>query len=140
MDVNALYRGAILEHHKSPRNVGLIADATAEGRKVNATCGDEIAFQVRVDANVIEDIGWTGEGCSISRAAASALAESAEGMTVDAAADLVGAFLDAFLGGGSIDALPGDLPAFGVAARYPARVGCALLGCRALAGALGVEA
>jgi nitrogen fixation NifU-like protein len=77
-----LYREVILDHYKSPRNHGLLdpADAVADGK--NPLCGDEITVTVRFgDGDVIEKVGFEGQGCAISQAATSMLTELVEGRT-----------------------------------------------------------
>ncbi|MSO57812.1 MAG: SUF system NifU family Fe-S cluster assembly protein [Thermoleophilia bacterium] len=71
-----LYREVILDHYRSPRNAGLLdpADAVAEGQ--NPLCGDEVAVSVRFGPDdVIEAVGFAGQGCAISQAATSMLTE-----------------------------------------------------------------
>lgn len=77
-----LYREVILDHYKSPRNHGLLdpADAVADGK--NPLCGDEITVTVRFgEGDVIEEVGFEGQGCAISQAATSMLTELVEGRT-----------------------------------------------------------
>ena len=77
-----LYREVILDHYKTPRNHGLLdpADAVAEGQ--NPLCGDEIKVTVRFGAgDVLEEVGFEGQGCAISQAATSMLSELVTGRT-----------------------------------------------------------
>ena len=77
-----LYREVILDHYKAPRNHGLLdpADAVAEGQ--NPLCGDEIKVTVRFGAgDVLEEVGFEGQGCAISQAATSMLSELVTGRT-----------------------------------------------------------
>ena len=70
-DLRELYQQTILEHNRSPRNFKKLGDAnrTAEGN--NPLCGDHITLYVRLDGDVIRDIGFQGSGCAISQASAS---------------------------------------------------------------------
>ena len=77
-----LYREVILDHYKSPRNHGLLdpSDAVAEGQ--NPLCGDEITVTVRFgEGDVVERVGFEGQGCAISQAATSMLTELVTGKT-----------------------------------------------------------
>ena len=77
-----LYREVILDHYRSPRNHGLLEprDAHAEGQ--NPLCGDEISVTVRFGAgDVIEKVGFEGQGCAISQAATSMLSDLVTGRT-----------------------------------------------------------
>ena len=77
-----LYREVILDHYKAPRNHGLLDpnDAVAEGE--NPLCGDEITVTVRFgEGDVVEKVGFEGQGCAISQAATSMLTELVTGRT-----------------------------------------------------------
>jgi len=77
-----LYREVILDHYKAPRNHGLLDphDAVAEGQ--NPLCGDEITVTVRFgEGDVVERVGFEGQGCAISQAATSMLTELVTGKT-----------------------------------------------------------
>lgn len=77
-----LYREVILDHYRSPRNHGVLdpCDAVADGK--NPLCGDEVTVSVRFgEGDVIEDVGFEGQGCAISLAATSMLTELVKGRT-----------------------------------------------------------
>jgi len=72
-----LYKEIILDHYKNPRNQGELSVPPAimeEG--FNPLCGDEVKVYVLTDGNVIKDIRIGVQGCSISQASASMMAES----------------------------------------------------------------
>jgi nitrogen fixation protein NifU and related proteins len=108
-----LYREVILDHYRSPRNHGLLErrDAYAEGQ--NPLCGDEISVTVRFgDGDVIEQVGFEGQGCAISQAATSMLSDLVLGRTAQ-----------------EVAAMPKDelLDEIGIPLT-PVRLKCALLG------------
>jgi nitrogen fixation NifU-like protein len=108
-----LYREVILDHYRSPRNHGLLEprDAYAEGQ--NPLCGDEISVTVRFGAgDVIEKVGFEGQGCAISQAATSMLSDLVTGRTAQ-----------------EVAAMPKDelLEEIGIPLT-PVRLKCALLG------------
>jgi nitrogen fixation NifU-like protein len=72
----------ILDHHENPRNSGEMpgADVHVEGGLPG--CGDIVTVYVKFDGNRISDISFTGEGCTISQASASALYELVKGMSL----------------------------------------------------------
>jgi len=76
-----LYREVILDHYKSPRGHGLIADADAQAEGQNPLCGDEVSVSVKfaADGETIESVGFEGRGCAISQAATSMLTELVQG-------------------------------------------------------------
>ena len=78
-----LYAENILDHYKNPHNKGKLENASASFADSNPLCGDKIEIGIRVDENgVIEDVGFTGEGCAISQASASLLTDEILGKTV----------------------------------------------------------
>ena len=70
-----IYREDILDHYENPRNMGEISDPSSEGRDSNASCGDMIQFQLKIEDGVIKEAKWKGIGCAISTASASKLSE-----------------------------------------------------------------
>ncbi len=138
-DSEALYQDVILEHYRRPRNKGSLVGATHRAEVSNPTCGDEIAVEAIVEGGVIREVMFTGRGCSISQAAASMMTELARGATIGAA-ERTAAALERLLAKEPVtrEAL-GPLVAFEPVAKYPARIGCAVMPWRALARATGGE-
>ncbi|NUO62913.1 MAG: SUF system NifU family Fe-S cluster assembly protein [Gemmatimonadaceae bacterium] len=132
----ALYQETILDHYRRPRNKGELPGANARATVTNPTCGDEIGVEAIVEGGMIRDVRFTGQGCSIAQASASMMTDVVRGATVGAARR-TGEALRRLLAGEPVtrDAL-GELLAFEAVARYPARVGCALMPWRALDRAL----
>lgn len=77
-----LYRENILDHYRNPRNFGLRDDYTIKQEGINPLCGDRVIMQVSVVRGKIKDMRFEGEGCAISRAAASLLSEGIKGQVV----------------------------------------------------------
>ncbi len=80
---DSLYREAILDHYRNPRNRGILDPADFTYEDVNPLCGDEIRIDVRTDGERITDVRFSGRGCAISQAAASMLMEMVEGQPLD---------------------------------------------------------
>jgi len=80
-ELEQMYREVILDHYKSPRGHGLIADADAQAEGENPLCGDEVTISVKFtdDGETIAAIGFEGRGCAISQAATSMLSELVQG-------------------------------------------------------------
>lgn len=79
-----MYRENILDHGMNPRNKGVLDPATIDYEVTNPLCGDRLRLTLRVnDDHVVTDIGWDGEGCAISQAAASMLGEEILGKSLD---------------------------------------------------------
>ena len=79
-----LYRENILQHYKSPRHWGELAEPDLEAEDFNPLCGDELKVQLRVgEDGRIADVAFSGQGCAISQASASMASEEIVGMPVD---------------------------------------------------------
>ena len=83
MSFDDLYRQNILDHYQNPRNFGTLEHPDISAEDSNPLCGDEIRIDLRVKDGVIEDVRFSGKGCSISRAAASMLTEEIRGKTLE---------------------------------------------------------
>lgn len=136
--LSSLYQQLILEHYKRPRNKGEVEGATAEIHMRNPTCGDEVRLQLRIEDGVVAEVGFTGQGCSISQASVSMMTQRLKGASTDDALDLARRFTQLMHGDDSIarDKTLGDLRALQGVAKFPVRVKCALLGFDALQEAL----
>jgi nitrogen fixation NifU-like protein len=136
-----MYQEVILDHYKRPHHRGLREPFGAEVHHVNPTCGDEVTLRVALtdDGETVEDISYDGQGCSISQAATSVLADQVIGQSVGDALKTVDAFTEMVSSRGTIEGdedVLGDGIAFAGVAKYPARVKCALLGWMAFKAAL----
>lgn len=83
MSLDDLYRQDILDHSQNPRNFGTLDHPDISAEDSNPLCGDTIRMDLRVKDGTIEDVRFTGVGCSISRAAASMLTEEIKGKTLE---------------------------------------------------------
>ena len=140
-DLTDLYQQIIVEHNRSPRNFRVLADANRSADGDNPLCGDRITLQVRLDGDVIADIGFQGKGCAISQSSASLMTGAVKGKTVAEAEALFHAFHDMVTGQGEPDAkVLGKLAAFAGVRQFPSRVKCANLAWHTLHGALASSA
>jgi nitrogen fixation NifU-like protein len=79
-----LYREKILDHYQNPRNYGLLDDPDIFYEDDNPLCGDVIRIDVKLDeGGRVCQVGFSGEGCAISKAAASMLTEKVLGKSLD---------------------------------------------------------
>ncbi len=65
----------ILDHYKSPRNYGELTNPDISQELGNPICGDKIRLDLKLEGHLIKDIKFSGQGCTISQAAASILTE-----------------------------------------------------------------
>lgn len=136
MKLEQMYQEVILDHYKHPQHAGLREPYCAEVHHVNTSCGDELTLRVHLseDQQTVEDISYEAEGCSISQASTSVMAEEIVGRPVSEAMDTLAAFESMVTSRGEVEGDPeviGDGVAFAGVSKYPARVKCALLGWKA---------
>ena len=134
MDLDSLYQEVILDHSKRRLNAGLREPFEAEVHHVNPTCGDEVTLRVHLEgapgSETVTDVSYDAEGCSISQAAASVMADLVIGQPVSKAMATHEAFVELMHGRGKVEPdeeILEDGIAFAGVAKFPARVKCALL-------------
>ena len=130
MDLDSLYQEIILDHYRNPHHAGLRDPFEAEVHHVNPTCGDEVTLRVHLEGDTVVDVSYDAEGCSISQASASVMADLVIGRPVAEALTTHAAFLELMQGKGQVDPdedVLEDGIAFAGVAKFPARVTCALL-------------
>lgn len=141
MDANSelgdLYQELILDHHKRPRNFGVLAGANHHAEGKNPLCGDELAIDVQVNGNTIADVKFKGSGCAISTAAASMMTEAVKGKSLADTEALFQQYHAVVTGTQAADpeAL-GKLSVFAAMSEFPMRVKCATLAWHTLHAAL----
>ena len=111
-----LAQANILDHYRHPRNHGTLEHPTVSREELNPLCGDKIRLDLLIKDGIIDDLRFTGRGCTISQASTSMLTEALKGQPVEVAKTF-----------GKEDVL--DL--LGIPIGYT-RLKCALLGLKAL--------
>lgn len=119
-----LYKEAILEHYKRPRNRGALPDATHRHEGLNPSCGDELELFLKVEDGVVREARFEGQGCAISQASASMMTERIIGEPVPEALAVAAAFKAMIRGEPAPDDLGEPAVLQGVS-KLPARVKCA---------------
>jgi nitrogen fixation NifU-like protein len=79
------YSEKALEHFMSPKNMHVIETADAEGDYGDPECGDYMILYLKIDHEVISDIGVMVYGCPASIATASMTSELAKGKSIQEA-------------------------------------------------------
>lgn len=138
-----LYQQVILDHARVRQGEGELAEYGGESLQINPTCGDQVTLRVQLDptGELVQELGWVGQGCSISQASLSVMHELVTGQSAVRADELGGHFRELMAARGKeldsarMETLE-DASAFTGVARYPARIKCALLGWMALRDAL----
>jgi len=129
-----LYRDIILDHYKSPRNRGLVDDATYETVHLkNPSCGDDLIMQVKRADDLVADVRFMGDGCAICCASASMMSENIKGKTSGEAATIIREFYAMVSGQPSFDeAVLDEAVSLQGVAKLPPRIKCASLGYKAV--------
>ena len=73
----------LLDYYQNPRNKGRIEDATISVSGGNPGCGDVVTMYVTIEDGVATHVHFEGQGCTISQAGASMVAEKYEGEPID---------------------------------------------------------
>lgn len=72
----------LMDHYENPRNNEALDDADISLSGGNPGCTDMITMQARFgEDGKLAAVNWLGDGCTISRAAASYVTEVTQGMT-----------------------------------------------------------
>ncbi|MBV9493903.1 MAG: SUF system NifU family Fe-S cluster assembly protein [Acidobacteria bacterium] len=137
-DLRELYQQVILDHNKNPRNFKELPAATSKVEGYNPLCGDHYTIYLQLDGDTIRDVGFTGNGCAISKSSASVMTSSVKGKTKEEADRLFDVFQKLVTGhaAGLDEAELGRLAAFSGVSEFPARVKCATLAWHTLRSAL----
>lgn len=139
MNLDRLYQEMILEHNKKPRNFGEISPFSHHAHGKNPLCGDDYHVYMQVNGNVVENIGFTGSGCAISKSSASMMTAMVKGKPVNEILALKDNFLQLVTTDTCSDECRqqvGRLKVFEGVKQFPVRVKCATLIWRALEAAL----
>ena len=136
-ELRDLYQEVILEHSKAPRNYRELASGQrAEG--FNPLCGDHFTVFLKLENDVVTDIGFQGAGCAISKASASMMTQAVKGKSRAEAEKLFETFhklvTEGRANGDRADL--GKLAVFSGVFEFPVRVKCATLAWHTLKAAL----
>ena len=134
MELKQLYQDIILEHGKSPRNLGKCEGYSHEAKGYNPLCGDKVHVYLKLDSEKkVEGLTFEGDGCAISLASASIMTELVKGKYFDEAKEIMNAFLDMIKNTSNIQSnhLDDDqktkLMSLSGVKQFPMRVKCATL-------------
>jgi len=138
-ELRDLYQEVVIDHSKKPRNFRKPegANRTAEG--INPLCGDQITVYLKLSGDVIDDIGFQGAGCAISKASASLMTSALKNKTKAEAEALFERVHSMISEGPRSKVDPQELGKLAVLSgvwEFPARVKCATLAWHTLRSAL----
>jgi len=134
MDLKQLYQDIILEHGKSPRNLGKCDDYNHDAQGYNPLCGDKVHVYLKLNnEKKVEGLTFEGEGCAISLASASIMTELVKGKSFNETKEIMSAFLNMIKNSSNIQSnyLDEDqkikLMSLSGVKKFPMRVKCATL-------------
>ena len=143
MDLKQLYQDIILEHGKSPRNLGKCEGFSHDAKGHNPLCGDKVHVYLKLNKEKkVEGLSFEGNGCAISLASASIMTELVKGRYFKEAKEIMSAFLNMIKNTSKIQSnyLDEDqkikLMSLSGVKQFPMRVKCARLSWHTLASAL----
>ena len=143
MDLKELYQDIILEHGKSPRNLGKCEGYNHDAKGYNPLCGDKVHIYLKLDdKKKVESLTFEGEGCAISLASASIMTELVKGKSFNEAKDIMSAFLNMIKNNSELQSKHLDddqktkLMSLSGVKQFPMRVKCATLSWHTLISAL----
>ncbi len=133
MAIDELYREVILDHYRNPRRRGQLSGDRIHVEGENPSCGDEFSLDLVVRDGMVADAAIQGQGCSISQASGSMMADTIVGKSVDDVRDLTHRFkvmMSIEEGESPVDperpgAMLGDLEALQGVRKFPVRIKCA---------------
>lgn len=132
--MDSLYQQVILDHYRKPRNKGEMPNASVGIHMANPTCGDEVHLYLKVAEGQIQEVCFTGQGCSISQASISIMTTLLKGKPLDEGLALAQRFTAMMHGDedAAEDRSLKNLRALQGVSKFPVRIKCALLGFDAL--------
>jgi|TARA_B110000196_G_scaffold307953_1_gene308120 nitrogen fixation NifU-like protein len=143
MDLKQLYQDIILEHGKSPRNLGKCEGYSHEAEGYNPLCGDKVHVYLKSDnEKKVESLTFEGEGCAISLASASIMTELIKGKSFEETKEIMDAFLNMIKNTSEIRSNHLDedqktkLMSLSGVKQFPMRVKCATLSWHTLVSAI----
>jgi len=138
-ELRDLYQEVVIDHSKKPRNFRKPEGANRSAEGINPLCGDEITVYLKLSGDVIEDIGFQGAGCAISKASASLMTAALKNKTKAEAEALFQRVHSMVSEGPKSKVNPEELGKLAVLSgvwEFPARVKCATLAWHTLRSAL----
>ena len=141
LPLGELYETVVTDHATRPRNFGKLEDGAIHVHGDNPSCGDTLDLHVQLSPEKVENIKFTGSGCTICMTSASLMTLKLKGKERTEAKRLMHLFHDQVAA--PPDTEPGqgprelgDLNVLGGVRKFPQRVKCAMLAWRAFEQAL----
>lgn len=130
--LDSLYMAVVADHSKAPHHHGYI-EGIEQVNLNNPTCGDVISLSVQFDDDIISDIRFAGDGCTISTASSSMMTDAVIGKTKQEALELVEIFSKMVQGEKDDNQKKlGEASLLAGVSKFPQRIKCSTLAWNAL--------
>ena len=129
-ELSELYQQVILDHNKKPRNFRKLEAASHTAEGYNPLCGDQLTVYLNITGDQVNDVGFEGSGCAISKASASMMTQAVKGKSKEEAENLFREFHSMVTGELNEETEEnslGNLKIFAGVREFPVRVKCATL-------------
>lgn len=128
MKFDDLQRQIIMDHYKHPQNRSeQEIDGYTSKRGLNPSCGDDVTIYLLLEDNVVKDLKFKGDGCSICCASASIMTNEFVGLTIDEIDQKFENFKNMVSGHDFDEDMFEDAICFNGIKDYPARFKCAVI-------------
>ncbi len=133
-----LYQQTILDHNRNPQNFRRPEQTNRSAEGYNPLCGDHYTIYLVVEGDVVQEVGFEGSGCAISKASASVMSSVVKGRSAEEIEALFRKFTAMVKGDLSAEETSnlGKLAVFGGVREFPTRTKCATLAWHAVINAL----
>ncbi|HLF66905.1 MAG TPA: SUF system NifU family Fe-S cluster assembly protein [Gammaproteobacteria bacterium] len=135
-ELRELYQEVIVEHGSKPRFFYCLDAPSCTGHGYNPLCGDQITLYLKMENQIIAEMGFQGQGCAISIASASLMCEALNGKPIIEAELLFQQFHRLLTTDEDPSYELGKLTVLSGVREFPARVKCATLAWHTLQNAL----
>ncbi len=125
--ISDLYQELIIDHARSPKNFGPLAEKSHCAHGDNPLCGDTIDVELLIKNDSVEKVAFRGDGCAISKASASLMTESVKGQSIDHVQSLFEGFHGMLVDDQPPTIYLKKLAVFEGVKQFPMRVKCATL-------------
>lgn len=94
-----MYSETLLDHFRTPRNVGMMRSPDAVGESEDPSCGDLARFYLRIEGDLVREARFQTYGCGPSIAASSIATELVRDRSIEALGELTPEAVESALGG-----------------------------------------
>ena len=87
-----ILREVLLDHVKSPKNLGKIESPSLTANSNNPVCGDVVKIDLIIEGGHITNVATSGQGCANSQASMSIFSEEINGKSTNEVKEMINEF------------------------------------------------